>query len=224
MNIIIINHFMKTNKLNFAVFGLKQIMVLVTLCLLSSGFVACSDDDKDEPEIPAEAKSFSFFSDSTTPNDWVYFSFEKGDSVVIDKANAAKDQSWDIAFQRYYVRTNCGTSGEGQGGALDTKETSFDAVTVVPTSGFIVDAVKPMMTVMGKNEERTLNPAFQTPNNDSNSWAWYYYMEKRWDYNNNVFIIKTADGKHYAKIIMKQYKNDEGKSGYIKFDYVYPFK
>lgn len=170
MNIIIFNHFMKTNKLNFAVFGLKQIMVLVALCLLSSGFVACSDDDE-EPEIPAEAKSFYLINNSTAANDWVYFSFSKGDSVVIDKANAAKDQTWDIAFQRFYIRTNSGTSGEGQGGALDTKETAFDKVTVVPTSGFIADTKVDMMTIMGKFEERSANTAFQVL--DRPVWAWF---------------------------------------------------
>lgn len=224
MNIIIFNHFMKTNKLNFAVFGLKQIMVLVALCLLSCGFVACSDDDE-EPEIPAEAKSFYLINNSTAANDWVYFSFSKGDSVVIDKANAAKDQTWDIAFQRFYIRTNSGTSGEGQGGALDTKETAFDKVTVVPTSGFIADTKVDMMTIMGKFDERSANTAFQVL--DHPVWAWFDAPtgDMQWHYNKNVFIIKTADGKHYAKIIMKQYKSDDGKeSGHIKFDYVYPFK
>lgn len=225
MNIIIINHFMKTNKLNFAVFGLKQIMVLVTLCLLSSSFVACSDDDEDEPEIPAEAKSFSFINNSAAVNDWVYFSFAKGDSVVIDKANATKDQTWDIAFQRYYIRTNSGTSGEGQGGALDSKETAFDKVTVVPTSGFIADSEVNIMTaVMGKFEKRSANTAFQVL--DQPVWAWFDAPtgDMQWHYNKNVFIIKTADGKNYAKIIMQRYKSDDNKSGHITFDYVYPFK
>ena len=45
---------MKTSNFKFSVSGLKQIMVLVTLCLLSSGFIACSDDEKEEPEVPAE--------------------------------------------------------------------------------------------------------------------------------------------------------------------------
>lgn len=226
MNIIIINHFMKTNKLNFAVFGLKQIMVLVALCLLFTGFVACGDDDKDEPEIPAEAKSFSFINNSTAANDWVYFSFAKGDSVVIDKANAAKDQTWDIAFQRYYIRTNSGTSGQGQGGALDSKETVFDKVTVVPTSGFIVDSEADIMTaVMGKFEKGSVNTAFQVLNQPV--WAWFNAPvpgDMQWHYNKNVFIIKTADGKNYAKIIMQKYKSDDNKSGHITFDYVYPFK
>ena len=237
MNIIIINHFMKTNKLNFAVFGLKQIMVLVTLCLLSTCFVACGSDDPEpeptpapapepepEPETPAEPKSFSFVSTSTAANEWVYFSFEKGDSVAIDKANAAKDKTWDIAFQRFYIRTISGTAGEGHGGALDTNETAFDKVTKVPTEGFIVDTDIEMMTVMGKFETRPANTAFQVLEHPV--WAWFDAPtgDMQWHYNKNVFVIKTADGKNYAKIIMQKYKSDDNKSGHITFDYVYPFK
>ena len=82
-----------------------------------------------------------------------------------------------------------------------------------------------MMTIMGKFEERSANTAFQVL--DRPVWAWFDAPtgDMQWHYNKNVFIIKTADGKHYAKIIMKQYKSDDGKeSGHIKFDYVYPFK
>ena len=216
---------MITSNFKFSVSGLKQIMVLVTLCLLSSGFIACSDDEKEEPEVPAEAKSFTVHATSTNPDDWCYFSFEKGDSVVIDKANAAKDQTWDIAFQRFYVRTNSGTSGNGQGGALDTKQTTFDAVTTVPTSGFIADSKEKMMLIMSKFEEHSLNTAFQVPGYEEYySWTWYNYMINTWFPNNNVFIIRTADGKHYAKLIFKQYKDDKGDSGHPTFEYVYPFK
>lgn len=111
-----------------------------------------------------------------------------------------KNQTWDIAFQRFYIRTNSGTSGEGQGGALDTKETAFDKVTVVPTSGFIADTKLDMMTIMGKFEERSANTAFQVL--DRPVWAWFDAPtgDMQWHYNKNVFIIKTADGKHYAKI------------------------
>lgn len=47
--------------------------------------------------------------------------------------------------------------------------------------------------------------------------------EMKWYYNNNVFAIQTADGKHWAKIIMKTYKGTNEK-GNIEFEYVYPAK
>ncbi|MFR7877783.1 MAG: HmuY family protein [Butyricimonas paravirosa] len=38
------------------------------------------------------------------------FSFAKGDFVELTEEQAATSLDWDIAFQRYYIRTNSGTS------------------------------------------------------------------------------------------------------------------
>ncbi|HBK33334.1 MAG TPA: hypothetical protein DDZ78_17160, partial [Porphyromonadaceae bacterium] len=36
------------------------------------------------------------------------------------------------------------------------------------------------------------------------------------------FIVRSANGK-YAKVIMKNFLNEKDESGYITFEYVYPF-
>ena len=58
---------------------------------------------------------------------------------------------------------------------------------------------------------------------EGSGWATFTPPTGPWVYNNNVFIIRTADGQ-YAKLIMKSFLNDEDKSGNITFEYVYPFK
>jgi len=166
-------------------------------------------------------KEVKLISTSTAANEWEYFSFEKGDFVTVDKENAAKDATWDIAFQRFYIRTNSGTSGDGKGGAIDTEKKEFDGVATVPTSGFVIDEKINMMTTMGSYAERSANTAFKIKN--SYSWAWYEYMEGTWYINDNVFVIRTANGEKYAKIIMKSYKGEKNESGHITFEYVYPF-
>lgn len=210
---------------NFFLSGsyLKQGMLAMAILLSSISFTACSDDDdKDKPEPEAKAKEVKFEAQSFT--EWTYFSFEKGEIVKVDQENYASDSSWDIAFLRYYIRTNGGKSGKGQGAALDTKQTQFDAVTTIPSTGFITDDEISIITGSGmppKYRTDAGSPAFTIK--ESQSWATYTPPMGPWVYNNNVFIVRTADGQ-YAKLIMKSFLNDEDKSGHITFEYVYPFK
>ena len=210
---------------NFFVSGtcLKQGMMAIAIVLSSISFTACSDDDnKDEPETEVTAKTVKFEAQSYT--EWAYFSFSKGDFVTVDQANYATDMSWDIAFLRYYIRTNGGKSGKGQGAVLDTKETKFNAVTTIPSTGFITDDNISIIAGSGMPPNYRTDagsPAFIVK--ESPSWATFTPPTGPWVYNNNVFIIRTADGQ-YAKLIMKSFLNDEDKSGHITFEYVYPFK
>lgn len=208
---------------------LKQGMLAVAILLSSISFTACSDDDdKNEPEkepeeeVEAEPKEVKFEAQSYT--EWSYFSFEKGDFVSVDQENYATDSNWDIAFLRFNIRTNGGESGKGQGAVLDTKETEFSKVTSIPSTGFITDSNIRVMASGGMPPTYT-----ETPGNtlfkvgENQGWAFYNYMANTWSYNNNVFIVRTADGQ-YAKLIMKSFLNDKDKSGHITFEYVYPFK
>ena len=57
---------------------------------------------------------------ATSYEKWVYYSFEKG--AIVEVSSPETDLGWDIAFQRWYVKTNSGTSGKGKGGAINTKK------------------------------------------------------------------------------------------------------
>lgn len=213
---------MKMKLFTTTAFNLKSVVMATALVFASFGLFSCSSDDDDDDDNDSIAETYNFESTSTDAEEWVYFSFAEGKEITVDKSKPEESTAWDIAFQRFYVRTNSGTSGKGKGGVLDTGKKNFEEVISVPASGFTVDEKFQMMTTMGKYEERSGSKAFKVK--DSFSWAWFVYTEMTWYYNNNVFIIRTADGKNYAKIIMKSYKNDADKSGYITFEYVYPFK
>ena len=216
---------------NFFVSGmyLKQGMMAIAIVLSSISFIACSDDDDnkkdpdvDVPDEPAEPKEVKFEAQSYT--EWTYFSFSEGKIVTVDQEKYASDINWDIAFLRFNIRTNGGESGKGQGAVLDTKETDFSKVTTIPETGFVADSKISVMASGGmppKYIETAGSPVFKVGENQG--WAFYNYMASTWSYNNNVFIIRTADGQ-YAKLIMKSFLNDEDKSGNITFEYVYPFK
>lgn len=122
-------------------------------------FTSCSKDDNkvETPKDPYEGlrnlnvqegteKEISYLDASNNEGKYVYFSFNKG---VVEVSDPLASNDWDIAFNRYYVKTNSGTSGKGQGGALKTDKIDFAAVTEAPTDGYLVDVEKEVSSYSG---------------------------------------------------------------------------
>ena len=106
---------------------------------LLAGFVAftsCSKEDNKKPDpapAPAptpepaptpkgEAKEVKDL-DASDEQKWVYFSFEKG--TVVEVTNPRTTDNWDIAFNRYNIRTNGGVSGIGEVEVVNTNSKDF---------------------------------------------------------------------------------------------------
>lgn len=212
----LINMINKMKKLNFKL----CLMLLVSLAFF---FTSCSDDDNkgDGQEVDPSIRTRTFESADYTSG-WKYFSFVKGDFVDLTALQAQTSLDWDVAFNRYYVKTNSGTSGKGKGGCIDSRKEKFAEVTTNINAEFTVDDSLSIMTTMGNNGKDSYNP--EPVCQGSNSWAWYKYMESTWYYNHNVFIFRTANGKNCAKVIFDTYKDKLGNSGHITFRYIYDGK
>ena len=199
--------------------NLKSNLMKWACLLFALAAVACYDDKKKGPAGgTTEGERTRTFVSGDYASGWKYFSFKKGDFIETPaKPNESLD--WDVAFNRYYVKTNSGTSGKGKGGCIDSEEKNFDAVTADKNAAFTVDDSLNIMTTMGKNGKDSFNPEIECEG--SNSWAWYQYKEGVWYYNHNVFIFRSADGQNCAKVIFDTYKDQMGNSGHITFRYVY---
>lgn len=134
---------------------------------LLAGFVAftsCSKEDNKKPEPAPKGNGVKEvkYLDASDQQKWVYFSFEKG---VVEVADPQTSNDWDLAFNRYHVRTNSGTSGKGQGGAYKTDKTDFDAVTVAPTAEeYKVDVEQQVSSFLGGkggNQKISLSPVLE---------------------------------------------------------------
>ena len=166
--------------------------MLLACLAFSFNFMACTDDDGDGdgPEVDDSIRTRTFES-ADYNSGWKYFSFKKGDFVELTTEQATTSLEWDVAFNRYYVKTNSGTSGKGKGGVLDSGATTFAAVTGNVNSEFVVDDSLNIMTTMGNFTKDSYNPGIECEG--SNSWAWYKYMESTWYYNHNVFVFRSDD-------------------------------
>ncbi len=206
------------------VLKLKWIVVLLAALFIAS----CSDDD-DEKKIPLNAKSVKEMM-SNDFGTWQYYSFEKGfdkpvgvgstDPKTGDDAKWAKRLDWDIAFNRYKIRTNGGVSGNGKGAVAILEGTDFKGLKNAPEKGYVVDAKQQVYIKMPpKGPEDMAMVGMSTVS----TWV-KIEMQKPGQYTTKItptlFVLKTATGK-YVKMYLKNYKNAKGKNGYISFDYVY---
>ena len=97
-------------------------------------FSACK---KEETKSPIQAQTFEI--NSTGSTSWKYFSFAKNDTVTV--TDPTHSTAWDLAFQRYRIKTNGGESGSGSGSAANSYQkgqTGFDALKIVSDTATFV--------------------------------------------------------------------------------------
>jgi hypothetical protein len=173
-------------------------------------FFAC----KKETNQPIQSQTFEINSTSSTL--WKYFSFAKNDTITV--ADPATSIEWDLAFQRYRIRTNGGKSGSGMGSAATSSmkgQTGFDSLNLVSdTVTFAADdSVK--IAVQQGYATYLVNPVLYT-------WFTLEFANQVTQIvpTDDIFIVKTAAGK-YAKVWFKSYYSPADVSGYVTFQYKY---
>lgn len=141
--------------------------------------------------------------DARDPDRWVTFDFSRGAVVPIED-RAGLD--WDLAFQRFRIRTNGGaTNPRGRGGALDLGPVRFDSVREAPDTAYLEDA--------GDARRETRNRALER-------WYEYSWLTHVLKPKPHVYVVRTADGG-YAKLEFLSYYCEGSQPGCLTFRYVY---
>jgi hypothetical protein len=185
---------------------------IVYLSLILMGlFIACNKEDTKQI-----VQSQTFEINSTSSATWKYFSFASNDTLIV--TDPATSTDWDLAFQRYRVKTNGGKSGSGLGSAANSYEkgqTGFDALKLVSdTATFAVDdSVK--IAVQQGYATYIVNPELYT-------WFTIELATQGTQIvpSDYIYIVKTGTGK-YAKVWFKSYYNAYASSGYVTIQYKY---
>lgn len=199
---------------------MKRNMFFIPAALCLSAVIGFSSCDKETPEEPKEElKEVEFTTSRKTDygDDWIYFSFKEGKEVAVTEGQHKTNLTWDIAFNRYNIRTNSGLSGNGQGGARDMGKVTLSSVTEAPATGFTVDVEFEISDVGGGLPPPT---KMSTANVLLSSAIGFTGPPPAYTPNEHVYVVKTADGK-YAKVIFSSFYNEKGESGFITFTYVY---
>jgi hypothetical protein len=188
-------------------FLMKSLLPMLVLGMFL--FTACESDDPAGPSTDGVDNELTI--DASSRSEWVYFSFSKGETVTVENPSAST--AWDLKLMRYHLGTNSGTSGSGQGGAIDMGNVAFDDITQAPANGYAVDDSVAYES-HGGTTTYSVNPVLET-------WAAMEGgMPPTFVPSNHPFCVKTADGK-YAKVWLKSYYDAEGNSGHITIQYYY---
>ena len=175
------------------------------------GVFACKKDNK---QAPIQDQTFEV--NSTGSTTWKYFSFSSNDTVTV--TDAANSSAWDLAFQRYRIKTNGGKSGSGSGSAANSYQkgqTGFDALIIVSDTATFAKDDSISIAIQQGYAYYVVNPVLYT-------WFTLEFATEGTQIvpDDHIYIIKTATGK-YAKIWFKSYYSPENISGYVSFQYKY---
>ncbi len=181
------------------------------LVALSVIIAACEKTDNE-----AASGTATIVINATNSTAWKYFSFDINDTLTINTPSTS--DAWDIAFQRYRIRTNGGLSGSGQGCAANsglTGQQGFNNLTqVADTLQFIQDD-EIIIAVQQGYATYLVNPEL---------YKWFK-MEMATQGTqivptDSIYVVKTAKGK-YAKVWFKSYYSASDESGHITMQYFY---
>jgi len=195
-------------------------MTLMGLSLIAT---SCKKEENvEEQDVKDQTITVSLSTKNNEEVDhWVYYSFEtKAEVSGIDSSNFKSSNKWDIAFHSRHIRLNGGTSGQGMAEAYDAGVVDWNSVVLATENGYTKDRYVDSILYAGNGPMgpimigTDLNPVFENAFSfDANTHPPTYMANK------NVYIFKTRTGK-YAKIMLTDYYNDKGVSGYITFKYV----
>lgn len=187
----------------------------VCLALAAASLAACPND-------PTESDDLSWLTDDETPGEarkktldvtgkdaWVYFSFEKGEVVTPD--DPSKSLEWDVAFQRYNVKTNGGTSGPGQGASADLGDLSLETTKAATVSKWTADAV---IEDARTGDKQSMNAVLS-------GWYSYHFGKHELVSKYVLYAIKAADGR-VALFKIYDYYDDAGTAGHLTILYRFP--
>lgn len=147
--------------------------------------------------------------DATSETEWTYLSFEKG--LVPAPAKPEESLDWDIAFQRYNVKTNGGTSGKGQGAASDLGALDLQATTTAQVANWTPDAV---IADARTDEPRSMNAVLS-------GWYSYHFFKHELVSDYHLYAVRAADGRT-ALFKIHSYYDDVGTAAKLTVIYRFP--
>jgi hypothetical protein len=180
----------------------------LTVASLFLLFSNCDDNGVTEPQ---SGIGDELIINASSKTEWVYFSFSKGDMLTVD--DPSNSLEWDLGLKRYRLKTNSGTSGSGQGGAVNIGKVDFDSVVEAPGNGYMADD---SLTYQSHGSSKTISTS-----QILNGWAIMQGMPPTFIPTDSIYVVKTAGGK-YARLWFKSYYHPtESTSGYITLQYFY---
>jgi hypothetical protein len=139
---------------------------------------------------------------ATSSSEWVY--------VDLDTAQQATESmsGWDLAFQRFKVKVNGGTNGDGNVEVARLAGTSLDDLRSAPSTGWMTDARADGVPDAGPEGDLAF----------SRNGGWYGYdmMTHRVTPNDASYVVRTT-ARRIVRLRFIAYYNAAGTGGHPSF-------
>lgn len=175
---------------------------LLAFPLIVAAIAACGPDIVPEPGPDTPAFQHTDGSDqvvttivnATSETDWLGLDLDAKAHV-----DAAVDAEWDLAFQRFHIRTRGGANGTGGVEVAVLPSAEFDALTEAPADGYIVDAA----------DDKT---AFES----GDGWYSYDILWHKLSARPGVYVVRSDAGRFF-KLQLLSYYDDAGTPAMVTF-------
>lgn len=193
--------------------------VFLALSIALVALVSCSKDDG-QPVL----ETTETYINATSNTTWNYYSFSSGKLVGTGEETTQDNDTWfartdwDIAINKYNVRTNSGTAtavGANGGVYICALSVAFNSLNALPGGVQFVADKAVTSSGMGGSVTTTIRSQasvilFKT-NDDGSMIMPPVYLQAP------VYVFRTADGKEYHKVQFTQYQDENKVSGHVKF-------
>ena len=152
--------------------------------------------------------------DATSETDWIYMNIQTGKQVMPETPESSPD--WDIAFQRFKVKTNSGISGSGDACAYRLPNTTFDEVTGIPAGDCLVDEADG--DDVGEIDDFAVSSLGDRNDTETGPWG-YNPIEHEVLPIDDSFVVKVNGGDAHYKLSFLEYYNEGGDAGFIVMRY-----
>ncbi|MEQ9498025.1 MAG: HmuY family protein [Deltaproteobacteria bacterium] len=142
---------------------------------------------------PVDRRVETYTIEVDATSDWVYWSLRLGAAVEV--TDPATESHWDLAFSKTKIRTNSGTSGAGEGGAVESAM-ALDTIADVPADGYAADA-----------DLADPDGGMFSGNDVLSGWWEFDGTSSSTVPRDTSFVVRTADGSA-AKLRITGYAND----------------
>ena len=160
--------------------------------------------------------------DSSSYDEWIYFSLELGE--VVEVSDIENSMDWDLGFKRNHIKTNGGISGEGSGCAIVDATQSWTNESFESTMVVVDKKCQPDALIEGNifTYEGCYNPITHlfsdcVKNPALDNWG-SFDSGYHFNINNYRFFVKRADGV-YVKFWLRGYYNINQEDAQISITY-----
>ena len=178
------------------------VVALFALC----GFIGCAEDIAPTDNVNntvIDTTPNTIIVDATSKEDWIYFDLDQSLSTPTTEMAMP---GWDIAFQRYKVKSNNGVSGDEGVEVAIVEDMMYEEVEATPDDVmFLID--------QEDSDDYGSDPDYVF--NMGDQWYDYDLTTHTLSARDTVYIVHSTEDQ-YFKILFLDYYNEVGDSAFLK--------